>query len=443
MTFCRILFLSIFIVVSQGGRSANAADSIFKAHRFDDDVKLLVEKEPWLTGLKNIPLGSARLELGGEARISREWSHDESQGYWLGRYAFQASFLFPGGFRIFTQLKYSDVEGKEGAAGPLDNDYGDVQQFFIDKNWANSDGRSTMRLGRQEVTIGSGRWVSLREGPNSRLTFDSILLQQKFGDPVLELFAGRPTLIEQGDFDNEPDPNNLLVSFQGQQFWKYHDSVIDGYLMYFEKDKATYLSASGKEERYALGTRWLSASDFFKANTDVVFQWGRVEEKSILAYGLTSEMSWKVWSLISPLLKLSYFTGDGATGEGQLGTFNAFYPKGTYYGWSSQIGHPNLIAVQPGIYYLVAPDLKLISDLGFYWRQSKTDTVYRGNGTPLPMTSVTPDKNFVGSQFNAQLEWQTTNLVVTSFEFSHFFEDTGVEELRDSEFVAGRIYFKF
>jgi|GEM_PF-3933678 hypothetical protein len=431
--------------------SVTQAQTIFKNHRYDDDVNLLIEKQPWLSGIKNIAIGSTRLDVGGEARISREWSINpdfgkginQAQGYWLGRYALHFNLKMSEDFRLFTQFKYSNVEGKDGEPGKLDDDYLDVQQLFLDKLWMNSDGNSFLRIGRQEASIGSGRWVSLREGPNSRLTFDSLLWQQRFGEQVLELFAGRPTLIEREDFDNKQDPDQLFVVLSGNRFWKIGDSVVDGYLIYFQDDVAEYRSVSGTEERYGVGTRWMTGTGDVKGNTDVMFQWGRVNDTDIVAYGLASEILWRRSPVLSYTTKLSYFTGDGATGDGQLSTFNAFYPRGTYYGWSAQIGHPNLVAIQPGAVYFLRDDLRFASDIGFYWRQSKGDTIYRGNSTPLSFANVDSDQNFIGSQFNALLEWQTTPVVVTSLEYSYFYEDMHVDELKDAQFIGTRVYFKF
>jgi hypothetical protein len=432
--------------------TSSFAEPLFKSHRFDDDVPRIVEAAPWLSGIKNIQLGSLLLDVGGEARISREWfrypdfgtATNQSQGYWAARYAGHFNLRGPEDFRLFAQLKYSNVEGKEGNPGRLDNDFGDLQQLFIDKVWHKDGNPLLVRLGRQEAVIGSGRWVSVREGPNSRLTFDAARLQYNLEGHRLEIFAGRPTLIERGSFDNKPDVDNAFVSFEGSRLWTLDNTGIDAYLMYFQQKDAEYGSLTGTEDRYALGTRWLTQTEKFQSNTDVVLQWGRLGEKDILAYGATSEMSWKTaWPSMQALLKLSYFTGDGATGEGSLGTFNPFYPRGTYYGWSAQIGHPNLIAIQPGISYQLAADLKMLTDLGFYWRQSKSDLIYRGNGTPMGIPVTDQDKTFTGSQFNLQAEWQTTALVVTSFEYSHFFENIDISELKDSEFIAARVYFKF
>jgi hypothetical protein len=441
-SFTNCWVLSIFFL----GSLAFAKESAFKSHRFDDDVSILEKTEPWVGSLKNIQLvPDFSLDVGGDLRISREWytdpdlgtSTNQSQGYWASRYALHANLKGPAGYRVFAQLKYSDVEGKNGNSARLDNDYGDVQQIFIDKTWTPSaENNFFARVGRQEALIGSGRFVSVRDGPNSRLSFDAARLAFGFHQKKAELFVARPVLIQEGSFDNEPDKENLFVSLYGSGLYGDAGFAVDAYLMFFEELEV--------EERYALGTRFLTKSDFFKSNTDLVLQTGTFGDQDILAYGLASDMSLQTaFPALAAILKVSFFSGDGANGSDKHSTFNAFYPRGTYYGWSAQIGHPNLMAFQPGVEYGLRENLKLTSDFGFYWRQSLSDSIYRGNGSPIAIPAQKVKDRYIGAQLNMQLEWTVTSLLVTSFEFSHFFEELGVAELEDSEFVAARVLFKF
>lgn len=449
------MFLQSFFIclLTAFGFQALAAEPLFKSHRYDDNVERIAESSEWARYLKGISLSdNVRVDFGADVRISREWfihpdfgtTTNQSQGYWASRYAFHANVKFPAGYRTFIQLKYSDMEGKQGTPGRLDNDYGDVQQIFVDKTWSFSENSTFFaRIGRQEAVIGSGRWVGLRDGPNSRITYDGGRIQwQAYEDQKFELFVVRPTEIVLNNFDNQPDQNNLFASLTWTSLFKDADVTVDPYLLYYENLAAKFGSEAGTEERISLGVRTVTRGPV-TSDTDIVLQMGEFNDQDIFAYGAATTL--RAGTAIPDLqvtLLGSFFTGNGSNGD-KLSTFNAAYFKGTYYGWSAQIGHPNLIALQPGIEYQLGNSVKLISDWGFYWRQSLDDVVYRGNGNALTVPSAADDQRYTGSQFNLQGVWAITPLLTGFVEFSHFFEDMDTPDLQDSEFIATRILWKF
>nr|WP_181151239.1 alginate export family protein [Sphingobacterium gobiense] len=48
-------------------------------------------------------------------------------------------------------------------------------------------------------------------------------------------------------------------------------------------------------------------------------------------------------------LRSDYISGNKSSNDGQLGTFNAMYPKGGYFGMNPQAGPANLIPVHPNL----------------------------------------------------------------------------------------------
>src|SRR5271154_4573537 len=55
-----------------------------------------------------------------------------------------------------------------------------------------------LQAGRQELNYGSGRLVSVREGPNVRQSFDGAKLKGKVGEWRIDMFATRPDLDKPG-----------------------------------------------------------------------------------------------------------------------------------------------------------------------------------------------------------------------------------------------------
>jgi hypothetical protein len=92
-----------------------------------------------------------------------------------------------------------------GGARPIGEKRLDFEAAFLEignthkKNWA------VLRVGRQELNYGSGRLVSIREGPNVRQSFDGVKIRSKAGAWNVDAWAVRPDLDKFGFFDNAPD----------------------------------------------------------------------------------------------------------------------------------------------------------------------------------------------------------------------------------------------
>ncbi len=69
-----------------------------------------------------------------------------------------------------------------------------------------------MRIGRQELSFGSSRFVSTREGPNVRQSFDGLRLSLRAGQWTVDGFATKPVETNRGLFD---DSANYAQTFWG------------------------------------------------------------------------------------------------------------------------------------------------------------------------------------------------------------------------------------
>lgn len=138
------------------------------------------------------------IKTGGYFRWSEEWFNhpnfgqgvNQSQGYFLQRYLAHVDIQDKeNNIRWYFQLKYSEIADKYGSLSPLDQDDGDFHQVFFENEHA--------RIGRQEVILGSALLIGVREGPNSRLSFDGAKIFSK-SDQQWEFFAGHPVDISRG-----------------------------------------------------------------------------------------------------------------------------------------------------------------------------------------------------------------------------------------------------
>src|SRR4029077_20380505 len=150
--------------------------------------------------------------FGGEARESYErfgnqdfgLSVPSPNGYLLQRYLLHADIQVGSRLRLWTELNSSFENGRIGGPQPVvDEDKLDLHQGFVECEILQR-ARVTVRvrIGRQEIAIGSGRLYALREGPNVPLSFDGVRTIAQTGSWHFDAWAARPVTTTPGIFDD-------------------------------------------------------------------------------------------------------------------------------------------------------------------------------------------------------------------------------------------------
>jgi len=169
--------------------------------------------------VKYIPLGDnpqMYLSLGFEYRFQYEdygnWMFgagpQDHDGYTLNRVMPHFDFHAGSDFRLFSEFEFDYEDGRNGGPRPqIDEDRGDVHQAFLEIGSRVSSAHGvSLRAGRQEVVLGSGRLFDNNEGPNVKLSFDGLRLIAESAHARLDLFAVKPVENNPGFFDDVPNP---------------------------------------------------------------------------------------------------------------------------------------------------------------------------------------------------------------------------------------------
>ena len=402
--------------------------------RYDEDWTTLRDpaerKDHWTGPFKYVPIADdAYLSTGVELRLRNEKYRDNlwgdadapDDGYLWTRLVPHAD-LHVGAARAFVQPIIAYAAGVSPAAGPIDQTRVDLLQGFADIGI----GPVTLRAGRQMLSLGTERLIGTRYGPNVPLAFDGARGIVRVGAATISLLAVRPVQPGPRSFDDERSHSTSL--------WGAYATLpgLDLYYLGYRNARAAFGGRSGRELRHSVGARSFGTAGDWHWNVEGVVQVGRFAGGRIGAWTLGTEVGRAFPNApFAPdaLMRFNIVSGDGKRGDDRLGTFNALFPKGKYFGELSPVGPSNIVSVNPRLAMTVAPGVSASISGMAYWRYARADGVYDvpGNLLRAPGTSRA---RFIGKQIEATLAWQATpelelSTSLSAFDAGRFIDETG------------------
>ena len=433
----------------------------FKLLRYDENYEFLKDSSRnFYQNLKFIPLNKAKdfyLSLGGEARYEYVDFNNEDWGrlnighnnFLLQRYDLHADLHLGKTFRVFAQLRSALQDGRINGPRGIDEDQLNVQNLFLDINlYQREDKKLTIRTGRQELDYGSGRLISVREGPNARLYFTGGKIMYSSARFSIDGFAMMADTIYTGVFDNKMSRQlNLWGAYSKIIFPKAGN--LDLYYLGIRRGKSLFEEGIARERRHTIGTRLWKYGGGFIYNLEAAYQFGSFGPGDINAWTGSIDIGYSFENVkFTPTVNLrnDYISGDKKEGDGNLQTFNPLYPKGGYFGFSPQVGPVNLIDIHPYATMDLLPQLKMQLDVVFNWRYSLQDGVYRPSGT-LNLLGSTSEKRYIGTAYLANFTYSVNKYISVVSGIQYFktgaFIDDIIPNSKDGVFFNARLGFKF
>lgn len=401
------------------------------------------------------------MSIGGEARPYFEWYRNEDwgeqpgdDGYLLQRYMLHADLHLGRHVRLFGQLKSGLQNGRHSAPRPPDEDRLDAHQAFAEVRFDVAGERSlAVRAGRQEFNFGSGRLVSMREGPNVRQSFDGVRLTLRERAWRVDAFAVKPVATKPDVFDDR--------AISGQSFWGVYavrplaplvwlpkKGNVDLYYFGLDKKAARFNQGVAREQRQTIGARWWSRSEPFDYNYELVYQFGKFGRGDIRAWTVASENGYTfARARFRPRvgIKANVTSGDKDPNDPDLQTFNPLFPRGAYFGQLVSIGPLNHRDLHPSLDLKLARAVALTADWVFYWRQSLRDGVYGIPGNLL-RTGLKSQARFAGHQPGVEINWQFDRHTTFTLNYARFFTGRFLRETppgRNTTYIAVWATYKF
>jgi hypothetical protein len=433
----------------------------YKLMRFEEDYSALADStRHGYQKLKYSPLtadGKLWLSMGGEARLEYVDFNNEDWGrvklghnnFLLQRYSLHADLHFGTRLRLFTQLRSALQHGRKNGSRQIDEDQLNVQNLFIDGTLFKQNDKSVLiRLGRQELDYGSGRLISVGEGPNARRYFTGAKLAYNSSKVNIEAFAMMADTIRPGIFDNKPSKQVNLWGAYGK-FIVPQQANLDLYYIGIYRDRSAFEEGIAQETRHTVGTRIWKYGGGFIYNLEGAYQFGFFGHGKISAWTASVDIGYLFENtVLKPSINLrnDYISGDKKAGDGNLQTFNPIYPKGGYFGFSPQIGPVNLIDIHPYATLDLLSKLKMQVDVVFNWRHTLQDGLYRPSGS-FNLPGSASRKRYIGTAYLANFTYAASKQLslvtgIQYFKTGAFIEDI-ISTPKNGIFFNSRIAFKF
>jgi hypothetical protein len=468
-----VLFLTISTGLTLTGTSLSIAQSQdtepppFQLNRADEDYSYLRNKEEhqdakgFFDQIKFIPISKnkeSHLTLGGEIRprmesfTNRNWT-SKNESFYSQRISLHASINLNKNLRFFSEFYHGYTSHEKEIT---EYDELNFHQAFVEINFENRKQTSyQFRLGRQEITMGSARLLGIREGPNIRRSYDAVRFSYHINVTRIHAFYGKEVRPEFHAFDNEfslfdSDAINPELWGVYSQF-KIKGDVGKSELYYlgFHSDISHFNDVSGEENRHTIGLRRFGLiGKKWKYNTELIYQFGELDESKIRAFNLESDWYFifnrSKWQ-ITPGLKLEYTSGDQDMADGKINTFNPMFVNPAYYSLGTIITPVNLVAIHPSITAYPSDRLKLFLEWGFFWRASKNDGLYSPPRF-LKREANGIDSKEIGNQIGFKMEYEFSRHLKFDLEMNYFTAGKFIKDSGESEnifHIVPTLSFKF
>ncbi len=460
VSFTSILAINIAAFASM--TVANDRPPLSPNPRYEENYQFLADpskRTDFYDSIKYIPLGNdptTYLSFGGEIRERFDGflknpllgtNHLSSDNYFLHRSLVHADLHVSEYFRGFFQFGYHEVWGKSSPVTSLDRDNFDVQQAFAEVNLPLQDREKLgLRVGRQEMLLGSERLVSSREGPNIRRSFDALRAIYSRGAYNFTGFVTHPVDVKEGVLDDAPDYKQAFFGVYGTAPITKNVNT-DLYYLGFNRDGAIFSQGIADEKRHSVGTRLWGESLGFDYNFEAVYQFGTFGQDDITAWTLASDSGYSFTDvLLQPRigLKADIASGDKNNNDKELNTFNALFPKGAYFTQNALIGPANFIDLQPNITVIPRQNISVNFGADILWRENTNDAIYRQPNIAFVGTAGKGGQ-YSGTQWFILTTWQIDRHASITVTYVHFAVGDAIKSVGggDSDYVSSWMTYRF
>jgi hypothetical protein len=397
------------------------------------------------------------LDLGGQYRARH---HSERNFRGLGLTGVDDDFLLHR-TRLYGDVKYSDnirfyaeyIDAESNyenfAPRGIEVNRSDMQNLFVEALLSDTigGGKTSVRLGRQELIFGNQRLVSPLDWANTRRTFEGIDLLYRSEDWAIDGFLTRPVITDRHNFDSpsyDQGFDGVYATYKGKK-----DQTFDFYYLYYSNEVLPTVGTNGIHLN-TLGSRWQGSQDQFLWEMEGAYQFGNNDNGSdhsagfaMAGVGRKFEHKWK---------PTAWFYYDYATGGGEVGQrqgFDHLFPLGhKYHGFMDLFARSNIQT--PNILVEAQPHqkIKLLAWWHYFFLETADDSPYNVNMSAFNGANA-PASRDLGHEIDLILTYSISPRSDIQFGYSHFFAGDyykltpGVPYRDDAEFFYTQFQVNF
>lgn len=366
------------------------------------------------------------------------------QSYVISRFETHADLRIANQLQAFVQLQNDNAPWKT-IITPVDQDRLDLEQGFVALVEPINNGTFKFRVGRQQYAFDLQRFVSVRDGPNVRLSYDAIWGDYEHGPWRYISFYSRPVVVQNlRAFDDYSSSHYTFSGFRIERKVKVLGKV-NSYVAHFKQDNVKYVSVSGNERRNILDARIVGLGAAFDWDLELMGQEGSIANKKIRAWALGSRSGYTIKKLAwQPRIgmQIDAASGNHHKNNNTLGTFNPLFPNGYYVTLSGYTGYSNFIHLKSALTVKPRPSLTAMIAAAALWRETTTDAIYTQPLIPVPGTAGEGSK-YTGNYYQIRFDWLMSYNFTSALEFVHFQVAEAIAAVggRNSDYVGVEIKF--
>jgi hypothetical protein len=425
-------------------RSGYPASAIMAPSFFDADFRYLDQMAPEdrapFERLKRIRLGNATLfSTGGAAwyRFNAEGNSrltQVDQAYSLLRIRAYGDLWYRDAVRVYGEFLSAGRPGGTLPALPADRNQADLLNVFADVKLFETHGRPAfVRVGRQEVMLGSQRLMSALPWANMRRNFDGVRIFRQGDRFDVDAFWLEPVVPSRTDFDRPTHDVQLIGGWFTYRPRAGH--FLDTYYLYSHNDHTVVQQGVtlAPSRISTVGSRYAGDRGRFLWDVEGALQLGSQQDQDVLG-GMASLGVGRRFtgSRLSPTVWAYYdvASGDNDPNAGRFTTFNQLYPFGHYYlGWSDIAGRQNIR--DANVHVSLSPVAWVSVWLQYHhlWLARAEDALYNAGGAAIRRDPSGNAGTNVGDEatavVNLHIDAQSDVMVAYAHLFGgRFLEDT-------------------
>ena len=441
--------MRILLIVLLCNSSLVTAQQIsgFEQMRYNEDYSGLKKDtiRNWYHELKYKRISkNAYVSFGGDFRtqylimVNESWNPDlrDDDGYLLTRWLFHADLHLSRNVRVYAELQSALANSREILL-PVEENPLKLHQLFVDYK-PFIEAPITFRIGRQEVSYGSARLISLRDSPNTRRSFNGVKAIFSGDNIKTDVFYLHAVVDKVGIFDDTSSPDLRLWGTFSDITTSKKELHFNFYYLGFYNKNAIFYDGAGTEKRHTFASRFFGNRGRWWYELEGGYQFGSIRNRRIAAWSVALGSSYHFPSTkYTPEigLKADLISGDRDNTDNTQQSLNTMFGPGAYFGMAAPIAPSNLMDIHPSVKLYVSEKAVFTCDYAFLWRYSSGEGIYRPNMIPF-FEHNDASSRYIGSQISGILSYSANKHVVLLTGLSWFDSGAYLREVSTGENIV-------